>query len=255
MDFRLTSLVFLFLPSFAFAWGELGHRTIAEIANNHLCMPARQKAAQILKGESLGDAAVWADDMRDHPEYKFLNPWHFVSMPFGVPYAEAPKSPRGDLVTAMDEYIQILRNGDARQKQMALRLILHFAGDAHQPLHAGERDDHGGNSFDVDWFGFPTNLHSVWDGKMLKKLGMRPDELASVIEQGPPVSVPQLTTEDWVNESSKIAEGVYPHGSKDPRPPRLDGRYMNEHIETVKARLREGGLRTANLLNDLLGCN
>lgn len=254
MGMRCVSLI-LFMPSFAFAWGELGHRTIAVIADNHLCAKAKQTAAQILRGESLGDAAVWADDMRDNPQYKFLNPWHFVSMPFGMPYKDAPKSPRGDLITALEEYTGILRRGNAEQKQMALRLILHFASDAHQPLHAGERDDHGGNSFDVDWFGFPTNLHSVWDGRMLKKLGMRPDELASVIENGSPAgNVPQLTPEEWVNESSKIAEGVYPHAGKSHNPPRLDGRYLNEHIETVKTRIREGGLRTARLINDLLGC-
>ena len=82
-------------------------------------------------------------------------------------YADAKKNPRGDLVTGINKCIEVLKdkNSSDVDKAFYLKLLVHFMGDLHQPMHIGQREDKGGNTIQVQWFGRGTNLHSVWDTK------------------------------------------------------------------------------------------
>jgi hypothetical protein len=73
----------------------------------------------------------------------------------------------GCLLTALPYEMEILkdRNRPAAERATALRYVIHFIGDLHQPLHTTSNDDNGGNCTTVTLFGAPkpTQLHGVWD--------------------------------------------------------------------------------------------
>lgn len=231
------------------AWGNFGHQVIGEIASRHLCPKTTRAVNDLLGGQSMADAATWADDVRSQPEYKSLKPWHFVTMSLDSTYDQAPKAPKGDLVTAYHEQVANLQNRLYPKRDEALKLLIHFVGDAHQPFHAGQHSDGGGNGVILTWFGYPSNLHKVWDTRMLKNLRLSYVELASSIDRPTSPAPSQKTPEDWVNESSKIASEVYPDTQE------LGYAYHDKFVPLAKDRLHEAGLRLANLLNGVFGCN
>ncbi len=182
----------------ALAWGNFGHQVIGELASHHLCAQTNTAVLALLNGESLAEAATWADEVRELPEYKYLKPWHYVTMELGSSYSSTNQPSRGDLVSAYHEQSANLRNPLYPNRAEALRLLIHFVGDAHQPFHAGRHADGGGNGVILTWFGYPSNLHKVWDTGMIKKLGLSVDELANLLNS--PLHAPpdQLAVEDWV---------------------------------------------------------
>jgi hypothetical protein len=246
---RIFIAIFILLPAQAWAWGNFGHQVVGEIASRHLCPKTTRAVAELLGRESLADASTWADEIRSQPEFKFTKPWHFVTMKLDSTYDQAPKAPRGDLVTAYHEQVANLQSRLYPKRDEALKLLLHFVGDAHQPFHAGQHSDSGGNGVILTWFGNPSNLHQVWDSRMLWNLHQSYTELANAIDTPAAPTPSQKTPEDWVNESSKIAAEVYPETQE------LGYAYHDKFNPIVKDRLHTAGLRLANLLNGVFGCN
>lgn len=249
----------LLSPTHALAWGFYAHRAVGQIAQNHVCAKALSEANLILEGESFAEAAIWPDEVRDDPAYAYLKPWHFVNISEGSSYEASPKNPKGDLVTAIRFETQMIKDSSASapERKEALRLLIHFVGDAHQPFHAAGSDSYGGNGIRVLWFGEPESLHFVWDTGMLARLGMKSNQIAIWADTPEPPSenIPQLEAADWVNESAAIAKQVEPaHQAKGPMP-ELGADYQEHNIGVVRRRLREAGHRLATLLNEQFGCD
>jgi S1/P1 Nuclease len=221
---RLFAVVALWLGTVgpALAWGDNGHRLVADVAAAGLGPHAKAKVSQLLAGRSLRDVAVWPDRMRDWQRARKTDPqapppselandpeasafvkdhrndnqpnWHFVNLPVGVTTYQA-----GAFGTAPDDVVQILdrciavlkgqpKAGENLTPGQALRLLDHFVGDLHQPLHAasgyyvrdsggaamlvvptqGQKvvDDRGGNSLRIG-SGGNANFHHFWDGPMV----------------------------------------------------------------------------------------
>ena len=192
-------LVVLLAIAFAphsLAWGPTGHRVVAEIAQRHLLPAARDSVGRLLGGRSLADVANWPDELRSDPRFDKYKPLHFATVPDGVnSYRDAKKDKCGDLVVAIAALSNFLRTGtrddlfavkaltdtsdgtakgacnpretDPISPDTALRLLVHFMGDLHQPLHVGGTDL-GGNTIRVTWLNrWQTNLHSTWDDEMV----------------------------------------------------------------------------------------
>lgn len=232
-------LAFLLSPN-AFGWGAFGHRVIGALAERRLCKPAAQRARDTLGGQSLAEASTWADEKRTDPAYRYMKPWHYVGMPFGSHYDEDRHDPRGDVVTAVAAALGRLGAGDTAAE--GLRMLIHFVGDAHQPLHAGRHEDAGGNAIDVTWFGKADSLHHVWDTGLPTKSGMTVEALASALD-GDRREVPMGRPAEWVDESSALAPTVYPQAKE------LGDEYVSKFMPLVKRRLFEAGVRLAALLN------
>jgi hypothetical protein len=166
---------------------------------------------------TLAEVSTWADEIRpQHPETAH---WHFVNIPIN-PMAGDPKGydltrdcPRGDCVVAkIEEFERVLsdRQKPDRERLEALKYIVHFVGDVHQPLHASNDNDRGGNNVAVTFMGLPTNLHAVWDTGIIAP-AVRGDERRYALQlvreitqakrrrwsRGDPVA--------WANESYRIA--------------------------------------------------
>lgn len=157
----------------ALAWGPLGHRVVAELAQRHLSPAAEAEVVRLLAPEhtrSLADIASWADQMQNDPAmaalWKQTRGQHYVNFHGGRSCDYVPPRDCRDgrcVVAALDYYVGVLgdRSQPDRARRNALKFVVHFVGDIHQPLHAGYRDDKGGNTFQVQFDGKSSNLHKV----------------------------------------------------------------------------------------------
>ncbi|GGF78595.1 S1/P1 nuclease [Alteromonas lipolytica] len=239
----------------AFGWGQIGHRVSGEIAERHLNDNAKQQVEAILGIESLAEAATYPDDMRSHPSEfwrKTASPWHYVTVPEGKHYHDVKAPEQGDAYTALETFTATLKNPAAslEDKQLALRFIVHIIGDLHQPLHAGNGTDRGGNDVKVRFFWQDSNLHRVWDSQLIAQKELSYTEWTNWLDKRiTPADVTawhSTKPEDWITESAEIRDTIYP---KDANKMAYD--YLYNHMPTVKRRLQQAGVRIALYLNDV----
>ena len=130
--------------------------------------PSAQKNVQRMLGTTTPeDAAIWMDEMRSNPAYDYMKPWHYVNTEKGKIYNPAPNTIISELQRVYHELEQPKKLSAEGQKT-DLKLLFHLLGDLHQPLHVGYASDRGGNSVQVMFSGVATDLHSVWDTKIIE---------------------------------------------------------------------------------------
>ena len=251
---RTRAVVFALLlsaPSSLFAWGPNGHRIVGRIAMNHLTDEAARAIECLLGPEELDQVSTWPDEIRSDPNWKKADPWHFLSIDDAETLETTARNPAGDVLEAIQRFTAVLRDPQATResKQEALRFLVHFVGDIHQPLHVGRRADFGGNSIKVTLIGQETNLHSVWDSGMIDNEKLSFSEFAAFIDHP---TLQELQTwqsappADWANESKALRDRVYQIGDG-----KLSYEYVYKNIPLVKRRLLQGGVRLAGLLNSI----
>ena len=234
-------------------WGPTGHRTTGKIAEKHLTNRAKRKINKLLKGESLAFVSTFADQIKSDRKYNKFYSWHYINMGLNENYADAEKNPRGDLVTGINKCIEVLKdkNSSDEDKVFYLKMLVHFVGDLHQPMHIGQREDKGGNTIQVQWFGKGTNLHSVWDTKMIEEWNMSYVELANNAQDLSKAQIKAIekgTLVNWVDEVHQITKKVYGSVKSGQK---LKYRYSYDHFETVRQQLQKGGIRLAKILNEI----
>ena len=236
-------------------WGKTGHRTMGEIATKHLSKKAAKKISALLGGESLAFVSTYADEIRSDDAYRKYAPWHYVSFPFGARYENTPKNKRGDIIMGIQNCIDVLKDATSSQKdkEFYLRMLVHFIGDLHMPLHVGLKEDKGGNSFKVKWFGKQTNLHSVWDTKIIEGYAMSYTELTNnvdVLSKKEIQTIQSGAVTDWMYESRALCEDVYANTSAGDN---LGYKYMYRYVNVSRKQLQKAGLRLASILNEIYG--
>lgn len=242
----------------AHAWGKIGHRVAAEIADQHLSGQARAAITLILGEESLAESATWPDFMRSSDASfwrREAGPLHYVTVPAGKTYAQVGAPPEGDAVTGLARFRAILVDPDTSvaQRQLALRFIVHIIGDLHQPLHCGNGTDRGGNDFGVTWKGRATNLHFVWDTGLVEEEALSYSEMTQWLTRH--IAAEQVLSwweKDplvWIAESAEIRDTIYPDAD-DETARNLSWNYVFTHRATMRQRLSQAGVRTAAYLND-----
>ena len=258
----LAAAAALATPSAAFAWGQTGHRVIGEIAQENISGKTRAEIELILGEEDLAEASTWADEERSNPDdfwQREAGPYHYVTVPEGQTYAEVGAPVEGDALSALARFAQTVRNPNASRedKALALKFIVHIVGDVHQPLHAGNGDDRGGNDVKVRWFGDETNLHAVWDSRLSDSRSLSYSEYARWLgrEIGPSDAIAWWTADPqvWIAESTQIRDTIYPTG--DQSNSSLGYAYQYEHLDTAEMRLKQGGIRLAAYLDKVFASN
>lgn len=234
-------------------WGKNGHRATGKIAEKHLTRKAKKRIDKLLKGQSLAFVSTYADEIKSDRKYSKYYSWHYVNMGLDQNYEEAEKNPQGDLVTGINECIKILKDDNASEQDKAfhLKLLIHFIGDLHQPLHIGRKEDKGANDVQVQWFGKGTNLHSVWDSKMIDDWEMSYLELADNADDLSKKQIEAIkkgTIIEWVNEVHELTKEVYNSVKVGEN---LRYRYSYNHFGTVRTQLQKGGIRLAKVLNEI----
>ena len=249
--------------SVAHAWNGYGHRLVADLAEPHLDPQARAEVQRLLALEgasSMAEVASWADDLRSSGTElgRRSAGWHFVNMAEdGCAFDAARHCANGNcVVAAIREQAAILgdRARPDAERLQALKFVIHFVGDAHQPMHAGYGHDRGGNRVQVHVHGKGSNLHALWDDTLLGSAGLdqaayaarlrlRPDQLTPDVGPYTP-SAPAV----WAEQSCRIATaaGVYPDKA------RINEAYLARHRPTAEQQMQLAGARLAVLLNALI---
>jgi hypothetical protein len=268
----------------ALAWSALGHRLVGALAERHLSPEAEAQVKLLLAGEAnptLAGVADWADRLRDlDPErFKATSQWHYVNIPpgAGCDYVPPRDCPDGQCVIgAIEAQRKILadRSQPLEARRDALKFIVHFVGDIHQPMHANDKDDAGGNKFQVSLRTglqpeayarknyvdgvMGTNLHSVWDFYILGSTGFGSDmpavePYAEKLDKLPwppmPPDGPATGPEAWAGESCRLVDArhLYPAGHK------LDSAYLDAFRPLAEQRVRQAAWRLAQILDADLG--
>lgn len=237
----------------AFGWGQTGHRVIGKIAENHLSKKAKEALRTIMGHESLAEASTWMDEIRSDNKYDHTHPWHYMSVPEGQTYATCEKNSKGDIFEAIGRMQEIIKNQNSTQveKKHAIRMLTHLVGDIHQPLHVGNGQDRGGNSVKIKWFFDDSNLHRIWDSEIIDEKKMSYTEIALMVDH--PVDEIEKSTlcstdlNVWVSEAIALRKQVYNYGTKD----YVSYEYMYQNWGTVKQQLYKGGIRLAQILNEI----
>tara|TARA_R110000751_G_scaffold170694_1_gene277312 strand:- start:306 stop:1082 length:777 start_codon:yes stop_codon:yes gene_type:complete len=236
-------------------WGSKGHRATAAIATNYLNKKTQRELEKLLGEETLVVISTYADEIKSYEAYRKYGSWHYVNIAPGLSYAEAEHNKYGDIVMGIEKCKDVLssKTTSKSDKVFYLKLLVHFIGDLHQPLHLGHAEDKGGNDFQVRWFNDGTNLHSLWDTKMLESYGMSYSEIAENFGSVSKDQYKELTKGsvlDWVTEGQTLAEMVYDSAEIGEK---LSYRYQADHIGIVQEQLQKGGVRLAAVLNELFG--
>ncbi|HEX7816720.1 S1/P1 nuclease [Dyella sp.] len=259
-------LALLGVAPMAQAWGPLGHSVVAELAQRHLSPAAETEVEHLLSLEHktrLAEVASWPDEIRNDPAqdalWKQTRSLHYVDFGNDKCNYEPPRDcPDGQcVVAAIDHYAEILadkKQSDETRLQ-ALKFVVHFIGDEHQPLHAGSRDDKGGNQYQVQMDGKGTNLHHVWDSGLLLTHSHDWQAYADELDKRGQVKLPAPIAPldnpyaQWAEESclATAQPGFYPNSHK------IDDAYVKAELPLAEERLRIAGRRLANVLNMALG--
>ena len=290
---KLLFLGLFWLPTPLLAWGDLGHEIIAGIAWNFLTPESKSHLTTLLHDDQTALTppdpilvSIWADRWREdtdstgHNHFQQTHLWHFIDLerthpdladacynhPALTAPNEASNGPENDCIidkiqqflTELNAYQKNLEPKPTRQEaQMAVKFIMHFVGDLHQPLHAITDHDRGGNNKKVRLPGsHGGSLHHYWDTTFVEQLGSDPVLIAHQLSaQITPNNIQHWqagTLNDWAMESFQTAiTWAY-----DPLPPPNEaGNYLltqdyaaqAQHI--ISLQLEEAGIRLAYLLN------
>ncbi len=242
----------------AFAWGREGHEVIALIAQHYMTDAAKAKARELLDGASIESISDWADDYSH--QRRETEPWHYVNAPLSaLSIDRARDCPRGAcVVVKTEQFIAVLRDSRATpaERAEALKFVVHFVADLHQPLHDADNDDRGGIERQVIFDGHPDNLHWVWDTGMLQHAGRDPQELARGLERLiTPSDLAAWETgsvEDWANEGHRLATSVAYGRLKGEIPAFITTPYEESGEIVVGIQLQKAGVRLASVLNEAL---
>ncbi len=272
----------------AFGWWETGHRTVARLATLHLTPAAQTRVAAILNvadtpdavADALAVASTWPDETKAETK---TGAWHFIDLALQDQKSDIPTRCQDDnCVTArIHIFAAQLSSSDTHPpvgQLDALRYLVHFVADLHQPLHAVSDADLGGNCEHIDPpIETAKNLHAIWDGAIVNAVNRSDRELAADLEHNLQSFSPQFKADlgtgdenDWAWESHKLAikdiyqkfaiptePVIFPHSCQDAPLAvanltlHLENAYLDDMKPVVREQLTKAGLRLAALLNNM----
>ncbi len=285
MLYNFITVSFLLLQAAGlFAWGQNGHRIVAEICDKHLSAEAKAELQKIMGPDYLAELTTWPDYIKSEKGWRFAESWHYTTINTNQTVSDVRSKYDGDAkindaIEAIELMTDILKgdteaiawledmmekNGAAplrnSTKATALAFLAHLVGDIHQPLHVGKNRDKGGNSITVLFFSDRTNIHSVWDTKIIEHEALSYTEFAHFINKCNPEEVSDMqsaTLDQWAEESISLREDIYntiyDYVDRDTGLPSFSWRYQHDYIVHVKHRLLQSGVRLAGVLNEVFG--
>ena len=232
---------------------------MAILAERYLRPQTRAQVQELLGSESLQDASLWADQIA-HGSRPETAPWHYIDIPLRNAQINLQTDcPQGQCVLVKtQEFASVLGNPHAAREARyeALKFVVHFVADLHQPLHCEDHDDKGGNTQAVIFAGHPDNLHWVWDTGLVEEISRDPQALAA--ELGREITSMKRATwqtgsiESWVLESHRLAQNVAYRRTWMFGTPVLDQNYDGRAEDVIKMQLEKAAVRLAFVLNQQL---
>jgi len=268
-------LSLIVMPAPAEAYGRDGHRIVCDLAYRYLSDETRTEIDRLValdqQFENFRDVCSWADEVR-RTSHRHTAPWHYINQDREDPQVDAEDCAEdGCITSAIDLHAGIFADrarSDADRLE-ALKFLAHWMGDIHQPLHVSIEGDLGGNTIDVLWRGERhTNLHRVWDSEILLDYMAETwpyldeaDRWAQLVEalaadiplNGVDVYTP-LAPIEWAQESHDIvrSRGFAYYWANAEAPIEPGDAYYERNLPVSLQRLKQGGVRLAGLLNQLV---
>jgi hypothetical protein len=257
-----------------FGWGPEGHAIIAAVAEARLTNATRDTALALLGNQTLASIASWADEVRAQRDYTYN--WHFVDIPkSSIAFLEsrdcflptdkhqgAATDHQNCVVDRITLFEQALATAGGNREE-ALKFLVHFVGDVHQPFHS-IGDAAGGNTIRISLFGStncpfrgknaPCNLHSAWDDGLIEHTGRSQSQYVTFIQsliaqQHLDANQPGQPA-DWANAAHKLAQAAWVNQGGS-----IDQTYFNAQINAVNTQLALAAIRLANAIEQTLGAN
>ena len=246
----LSVSAFLAVVIILVSWGYKGHRAIATIAQKHLTSNTAYVVSAYLKGEIMADVSTWADENKN----RTTAPWHFLNLPSGLThdqFVQAVSTSDNNVYTAILKTEASLKDNTLSfdEKNEALKYLIHLVGDAHQPMHVSRQEDKGGNTIQVRFDNKGTNLHSLWDSKLIDHEGLSQDEIAGQYDIATPDQVKKWQADspmEWLWESYQISSQLYAETKPSQA---IDEIYYTKYIPVIHQRIDQAGIRLAGELN------
>ena len=266
----------------AAAYWEYGHETVAAIAYANVAPRTRAAIARVLAAQgqlgtpecparTIEEASVWPDcvkplkDADGKSRFGYAYNWHFQNVNICQPFTLEPACKDGNCVSAQVDRQQAIladRRASPKDRAMALAFLVHFVGDLHQPLHAGDKADRGGNDAKTTYGIYRPerlNLHSVWDGLLAERAISSPPPLVRRYPAAERRRLAAGTVTDWSRESWEDSKKAYAAAMGGdpcaPTPPRMqmDDATIASLVPIARDEVTKGGLRLARLLDAALG--
>jgi hypothetical protein len=268
----------LLMPGVSLAWGNTGHRTICQIAFDELTTTARTEVQRLIDLDSDFTSFAMSCTFADRPRQRA--PAHFINLPrshMAITTDDCPLA-ADCLFRAIEDDVAVLEDTGASDgdKLRALKLLGHWVGDIHQPLHISYFDDRGGNQIGEQGGPCTNSLHSAWDTCMIhQRLGTDFADNAMTLRADITEHERDLWQSDspieWANESYQITiapnveycrlqggacwysvHNMILDDGEDERRVTIDRPYIATHRETIAERLKQAGVRLGAMPNELL---
>jgi hypothetical protein len=272
------TLISMSIATPASAYWEYGHDTIGEIAYRNITPETRRAVDALLhqsklletpncKAGTIEQAAIWADCIKTlGPRFSYAYNWHYQNVNICKPFDLKGPCKDGNCVSAQIERdVKLLKDKKVpvRERVQALAFLIHFVGDLHQPLHAGDRGDLGGNQVLAaygDYAPEKLNLHSIWDGYLAERAISTPPSPVRVYSAAEKAELQFGSVEDWSRESWQVAHDVAYASAlggdacgPEPKRAKLNQATIARILPAAKLEVERGGLRLAKLLDEALG--
>ncbi len=235
------------------SWGFKGHRAVATIAQKHLTTNTDKVVQALLRGETITDVSTWADEHND----KATEPWHYINLPLGLSHEQfietVSKQGIDNVYSAILKVEAILKDKASTQNQQneALKYLIHLVGDAHQPMHVSRKEDKGGNTIQLQFDSKGTNLHQLWDSRLIDHEGLNEADIVKQYDWANDTQIKKWQADspmEWLWESYQISSELY----ADVKPGQaIDDAYYKKYIKTIHLRIDQAGIRLAGELNKL----
>ena len=260
----ILSIFFMLECTSLFAWGPMGHDVIAAIAEQNLSCKAKRKLTKLLDGKSIVYYSSWMDNIQNSPYwrngYDKTKTWHYANVDEGHTYETMKKEVKGDVITGLEMLTDALTNHynelTDSMKVDYVKMIIHMVGDMHCPMHAGRLTDLGGNRTKVIWFRNETNLHSVWDSKMIDAArSWSYTEWCDHLDRADRKQRKSImcgTYEEWFTETVAEAARIYEYvESSSEIVPVLSYQFVYDFSPLLEEQLLLAGYRLAYVLNSI----
>ena len=232
----------------SFAWGEKGHNLVAQVAFNYLNTKTQKIVLEYLDGMTIQEAANWMDNIKSDKKYDYMRKLHYINADKGQNIVANEEE---NIVATIIKTINELKNYKALPKdevKIKICILFHLIGDLHQPLHVGYGEDRGGNSFQINFYGKGTNLHSFYDSGIIEYKGLTLPECLNA-KKYTKEEIAEIETIDvvsWANQSRSYLKSIYKINDR-----KLDDRYIDSNYPIIKEQILKAGIRLSSSLENI----
>lgn len=245
------------MPLSCLGWGTVGHKTVIAVAERHISEKTKAQIARYFDYDIKEDA-VWMDKHRKDAPIAYTTAWHVYNVDSNHRYDPSPRAYKGDCIKGLRDAVWCLedyRNLTDSAVVMNVRMLIHFAGDMHCPVHSYFPGPRNFWNCSIESIGWKGQFHHLYDQiPQLLYPNSTPEEIAAHIDNCSKKEIKKIqagTLEDWARSAAGINVGIYDINA--PLTEKLDSDTVEKSHKIVDIEMRNAGYRLARLLEEIFG--